>query len=486
MTGIVAFSAYVPRYRLSRKTISSATGWLGQAGRVGGEKAIASYDEDSITMAVTASLNCLSEIDRHKVDGLYFASTTAPYRERGSADIIGTALDLGANIRTADFAGSLRSGTNALLAAEEAVRAGGAGNILVCSADCRLGKAGSNAEMLFGDGGAAYIIGSENVLVTVEGSYCLSYDFPDHWRSEYDRYDRVLEDRFIRDEGYSRFIPEALNGLMKKYGLQVKDVTKVVYPSLYPRETNKINKNIGFTEEQVQSSLLEAMGDAGTASPLLMLVGALDEAKPGDNILLTSYGNGCTVLWLRVTQQIEKHRRITLKAYLNSRQELDSYERYAAFRGILPMDMGMRGELGTTYLPVTWRERNFILGLVGSKCRRCGTPQLPPQRICANPDCGVVDEMEPYRFSDKKATLFSYTEDNLAFSIHRPQIYGMVDFDGGGRYIFDITDCEAGTLQVGIPMEVTFRRKYYDEARGIHGYFWKAMPVRIAQGDYNG
>jgi uncharacterized OB-fold protein len=90
--------------------------------------------------------------------------------------------------------------------------------------------------------------------------------------------------------------------------------------------------------------------------------------------------------------------------------------------------------------------------------------------------------MEPYRFSDKKGSLFSYTEDNLAFSLNPPQIYGMVDFEGGGRYVFDITDGAAGSLKVGMPVEMTLRRKYADEVRGIYGYFWKAMPLRIDTG----
>ena len=87
--------------------------------------------------------------------------------------------------------------------------------------------------------------------------------------------------------------------------------------------------------------------------------------------------------------------------------------------------------------------------------------------------------MEDYRFSDKKGVLFTYTGDNLAASINPPATYGFVDFEGGGRSWFDITDCDLDSLEVGMPLEMTFRRRYLDEARGQHGYFWKAMPPRM-------
>ena len=482
MTGITAYSAYIPRYRLSRKTVSAATGWLGQAAPLRGDKAVANFDEDSLTMAVAASTNCLPGTARDSIEGVYFATTTAPYREGDSAAIIATALNLTTGIRTAEFTGSLKAGTAALLSANDAVGSGSARNLLVCGADSQLGKAGGSAEMLFGDGGAAFVIGTEGVIASIEGSHSLTYDFPGHYRSKFDRYDRVLEDRFIREQGYSAFLPDAIDGLMKKYNLQPGDISKVAFPCLYKREHAKITKKLGFTEEQVQPSLLEAMGDAGAASPMLMLVGALDEAKPGDNIIVASYGSGSTVLWLKVTPAIERAKRGSLQAYLDSKQELVFYDKYAAFRGMLPMDVGARGEVGLTYLPVIWRDRDFITGLVGTRCRACGTPQLPPQRVCVNPDCGAIDEMDPYRFSDKNGSLFSYTEDNLAFSIHRPHSYGMVNFEGGGRYVLDLTDHESGALKVGMPVKCTFRLKYYDEFRGNHVYFWKAMPQRINTG----
>jgi len=168
-----------------------------------------------------------------------------------------------------------------------------------------------------------------------------------------------------------------------------------------------------------------------------------------------------------------------MKKHLEAKKDLGSYEKYVTFREILDIDTGGRGEeIAGTQLSTLWRDRKTVLALCGSKCRRCGTPQYPSQQVCGNPKCGAINEMDSYRFSDRRGILFTYTGDILAFSPSPPAIYGTVDFEGGGRWMFDLNDCELDALQVGMPVEMSFRRKYHDMARGIHGYYWKAIPVR--------
>jgi 3-hydroxy-3-methylglutaryl CoA synthase/uncharacterized OB-fold protein len=453
-------------------------GWLSPAA-LPGEKAVANYDEDSLTMAVAAGIDCLKEVGRSEVEGLYFASTTFPYRERESAAIIATALDLSPHIRTADFANSLKAGTGAIVSAYDSVKAKGARSILICASDCRLGKPASSQETVFGDGAAAILLGRNRVIASLEGWYSTSYDFSDYRRSENDKFVRTVEDRFIREEGYARFIPEAVSGLFRQYGLEAKDFAKVAYPCLNLREHAAIGKRLGFQPDQLKEPLFTAIGETGAASPLMLLVAMLEEAKPGDNILLVSYGNGAEALFFKVSEEIEKVRdRGRLKKNLAFKKELTSYEKYLAFRGIIPVELSFGGEVAPTQLPLTWRERRAIMALYGSRCKRCGTTQYPPQRICVNPDCGAVDEMEDYRFSDKSGILFSYTADHVASFINPPLLYGMLDFEGGARFVFELTDCERDLLKIGMPVEMSLRRKYLDEPRGIHGYFWKAIPRR--------
>lgn len=481
MVGITSYGAYIPLYRINRMTIYGALGWLNPASLLPGEKAVANYDEDSITMAVASAMDCMNGLDREKIDGLFFATTTTPYSERQNAGIIATALDLSPAIRTSDFTTSIKAGTGALISAYDAVSSGSAKNVMVCASDCRLGKPGGFQEEIYGDGAAALLFGDSGVIASVEGTYSLTYDFMDNWRAAGDKYNRTWEDRWVRDEGYGKFISEAISGLLDKYKLTPKDISKVVYPCLYLRAHGDIGKKLGFEADQIQDHMFTAIGNTGTAYTLQMLVAALEGAKPGDRILVASYGNGSDALFLEVTGEIEKARdRRGIKGHLASKKDLGSYEKYVTFREVMTIDTGGRGEeVAPTQVSTLWRERRMVLGLCGSKCKRCGTPQYPPQEICVNPKCGAVGEMESYRFSHKRGHLFTYTGDILAFSPSPPAIYGMVDFEGGGRWLFDLIDCELDSLEVGMPVEMSFRRKYHDVTRGIHAYYWKATPIRV-------
>ena len=474
--GIISYGAYLPRYRLNRAVISKAIEWLNPVGMTG-EKAVSNFDEDSLTLATAACINAMDDIDRRKIEGVYFASTTAPYCERESASIISEALDLNTNIRTFDFGGALKSGTAALLAALDYAKGGG-GNMLVCAADCRLGKPGSSAELLFGDGAGAVITGNENPIAIFEGACSSAADFPDFRRSEGDKFVRVSEERFIREEGFAKIIPEVVFRLLKKLNMTPKDINKAGYACAYAKDHAGLGKKMGFEPGQIQAPLLSIVGELGTATPLIILSAMLDEAKPGDKLLLASFGNGADALVFTVTEGINKLKnRTKLSKCLAAKKELTSYEKYLVFRGILPIEIGVGQDIAPTQLPLAWRERKTIMALCGTKCKKCGTPQYPPQRICVNPKCGAVDEMEPYRFADKKGKVFSFTEDYTAASTSPPLIYSMVDFEGGGRFMFELTDCESGSVKMGMPVHMSLRHKYYDKERGIHGYFWKAVPV---------
>ena len=144
MKGIVSYGSYLPLNRINRDTVSKAMGWLHQATYMKGEKCVANFDEDSVTMAVAAAMNCLEGYERNNVGGLYFATTTSPFKERGCADVIRTALDLTSHIKTADFSGSTSAGTSALIAALNGIDAASAESMLLCVSDVRLGKPGSS------------------------------------------------------------------------------------------------------------------------------------------------------------------------------------------------------------------------------------------------------------------------------------------------------------------------------------------------------
>ena len=479
MSGIISYGLGLPYYRIKRETILGAMGWFnpGLAALSGGEKAVANYDEDSLTLAVSAGLECFSDVDRSNIRALFLASTTLPYRERNNASIAAAAMNLTPEIRTAEFCSSVRAGTTALIAALEDA---GNGIKMVCATDCRLGKAGGSNETLFGDAAVAFAVGQDNIIAEYEGSVSLAQDFADHRRINGDQFVRSWEERWVREEGYTKFIPQTVSRLMAKAGLSAADLAKVIFPPIGARDHAALAKSLSLAPGQVQGHLIGEVGHSGAAHSLLMLAAALDESKPGDRILAVGFGGGCDALLFRVTDAITKVQgRNSIKKGLERRQELESYTKYLSFKDMINKEAGIRGEeIAVTSLSLTWRERDAVLRLVGGQCQACGTPQFPRERICINPHCGAVDQMKKYAFSDKTARLFTYTADNLTYSEDPPALYGIVDFEGGGRYWFDITDCRLESLKVGQQVQMTFRRKYQDRSRSLYGYFWKAIPFR--------
>ena len=187
MIGICSYGAYVPRHRLVRKSIFKAMGWMNPStiALSKGEKAVANFDEDSVTMAVAAGINALCGISRSQLDGVYLASTTLPYKERLNAGIVAGALALDGEVSTADFSGGLRAGTTALAGAMDSLKAGRHSRIMVAASDMRLGRPASPQEMIFGDAAAAFVVGSENVVAEFKGAYSISHDFADHYRGQF-------------------------------------------------------------------------------------------------------------------------------------------------------------------------------------------------------------------------------------------------------------------------------------------------------------
>ncbi|HOO56898.1 MAG TPA: OB-fold domain-containing protein [bacterium] len=483
MVGITSYGAYVPWNRLQRKSIFQAMGWYAPFtyGVAKGEKAICNYDEDSLSMAVNAGMNCVNGLDTSKIGCLNLASTTLPYDERMNASIVATALDLKPEVCAADITGGLKSGTTAMIGAIDSVKAGSSESALVCMTDSRLGKPGSAYEHIFGDAAASFLIGSEDVIAEFKGSYSISCDFADLRRANGDSFVRNWEERWIRDEGISKVIPQAIMGAATKYGIQPSEISKICIG--LPSNMSAMGKKIMIEPEKFQDPMVGVIGDCGAALAGIMLVAALEDAAPGDKIVVVSFGSGADVLLFEVTDAIKSlSARKAVKACLANRKELDSYEKYTTWRNISPLEVGIRAEApAPTALTALWRDKGAILGLVGSECTECGTRQYPPQRICVNPACKTQDKMKPYRFSDKKGKLFTFTGDNLAFSYDPPSIYGLVDMDEGGRLWMDFTDVAIKDMIVDMDVEFSFRRKYLDPGRGVAGYTWKAVPASVAK-----
>ncbi|MDJ0885046.1 MAG: SDR family NAD(P)-dependent oxidoreductase [Desulfobacterales bacterium] len=480
MLGITSYGAYLPRLRLRRAAIVQHMGWFAPAimAVAQGERAMCNWDEDSLTMAVAAARDCLTGRDRSDLDALYLASTTLPFADRQNAGILAAALNLDARILTADFSAALKAGTTALITALEAIQGGERRNILVAAADARQTKTACFHEMWFGDGAAAFSLGNDNVIAAYKGSHTISCDFVDHYRGADRRFDYMWEERWVRDAGYRRIIPETVNGLLDKLGRAAKDVDHLVFPCFFKAEHRRIAKALGVAPENVIDNLHDVCGETGAAHPFLMMAAALDRARPGDMIVMAGFGQGCNALCFEITPAIaELPVRNRFEGALAARETTDNYLKFLKFRDLIQTEMGIRAEAPTqTATTVLWRKNAMILGLVGGRCEVCGTPQFPRADICVNPECGALHTQEDHPFADVPARVKTFTGDMLAVSVDPPAIYGMVQFEGGGRMTVDFTDCRLEDLRVGLPVRMVFKRKGVDPERGFSNYFWKAVP----------
>ena len=472
MVGITSYGAYIPLYRLSREAIAKA--WGTRA--LPGEKAICNYDEDTVTMAVAAGVDCLKGFDPKQVDGLFLATTTSPYKEKQTATIVAQALDLPREARTANFSDSLRGGTIALLAAVDAVKSCSARSILVVASDTRMGAAQGEFEQVFGDGAVAILVGAKNVIADLQGSYSIFNEFFDVWRTTEDTFVRSGEDRFITERGYQATVQEAVAGLLKKYNLTPKSFSKVAIYSPDMRSQPAVIKALGFdAKTQVQDPLVGSVGNSGAAEVLLMLAAALESAKAGDKLLAAGYGDGSDALLFDVTSELSKlGARRGVKGHLGSKKVVDSYEKYVRWRGLMALEPQKRPRGSTPSLPAMARQKARIFAFTGVKCQNCGTVQYPPQRVCVA--CGSKDKFDEHKLADRKGKIVTFTKDNLYAAADPPTPFAAVDFEGGGRYVGEVTDKDAADIKVGMPVEMSFRKIMYRD--GIHDYFWKFRAIR--------
>jgi len=481
MIGITSYGAYIPRLRLDRMAIFQAMGWFAPAIMMvtQGERSMCNWDEDAITMAVAASRDCLRGQDKSKLDALYLASTTLPFADRQNAGIVSAALNLRDDMIAADYSASQKIATTALISAFESIKSGDRKNIMVTASDSRETKTANFYEMWFGDGAASLTVGDTDVIAEYRGSYSISCDFVDHYRGSYKKYDYVWEERWTRDAGYGQIIPQVVSGLFDKLGITMNDVDKFVYPCFFKRDHRNIARRLGAGPEKLVDNMHEVCGETGAAHSFMMFISALEEAKPGDRILMCGFGQGANALYFEVTENITK---LTagdgVTGSLANKKSTDNYLKWLKFRDLIKTEMGIRAESPTqTATSVLWRKNKMILGLVGGKCRECDTPQFPKAEICVNPECGAVHSQDDYEFADVAARVKTFTGDLLSVSVDPPAIYGMVQFEGGGRIIADFTDCELDDIKVGLPMQMAFKRKGVDKERGFVNYFWKAVPA---------
>ena len=471
--GLLATSRYVPRLRLERSEVFAQHRWMapGLRSLAKGQRAIANWDEDAVTMAVESARAIRSSLSQDPA-GLTLASNTLPFAERLNAGIVAAALGLPPSTVLRDVASSARAATTELISALNHPTQSRQPQVIVGS-DLRTARPASTLEMIYGDGAASVAVGYGAVIATMVGSHSEYADFVDRFRENGEAYTYGWEERWVRDEGYMKVALDCVRACLSSLRIDPSAVDHFVMPAVLPKVNEAVAKKLKIPATAVASTHGETVGDIGCGQSLAMLDTVLRQAKEGAIIVLVSFGSGCDTLVLRRTSQP------CPGSEPDAGKSETSYLKYLSFTNQLQLEWGMRAEMDNkTALTAAWRDHGRVAYFEGGKCRHCGTVQFPSTRLCVNPACNAQDSQDVISLANAPAHVMSHTSDFLAYTPHPPFQFGHIDFDDGGRVLMEFTDTDQGELQPGLPVRMVYRIKEYDSKRSFRRYFWKAVPVR--------
>jgi hydroxymethylglutaryl-CoA synthase len=338
--GIAGYGAYVPRYRLPASEVARVwTGGMG--GAPVQEKSVPGLDEDVITMSIEAARNAMARarVDPQEVRAVWVGSESHPYAVKPTSTVVAEALGIAPHTLAADWEFACKAGSEAMQAAIGFVGSGMADYALSIGMDTAQGRPGDALEYTAAAGGAAYLLGpGENSLAVFEGTYSYVTDTPDFWRRAHETYPSH-GDRFTGEPAYFRHIVSAGRVLMDELGAEAGDFDYAVFHQPNVKFPLRAAKMLGFAAEQVETgSLVGAVGNVYAGSSLLGLSAVLDDATPGQRILLVSYGSGAgsDAIAMRVTDLVVERRGLAPRTrdYVARRTEID-YATYARHRGKL-------------------------------------------------------------------------------------------------------------------------------------------------------
>lgn len=460
MTSIIDIGVSVPGKRLTDEIYFKATKI-----HLNGERAVADHDEDSITLAYDAGSSILEHHNAGAINNLFFVSTTPVYGEKLNASLIATALDLKEHTFANDLTGASKSFLSAIRISTVCVQKQG-GISLIVSGEKKICAPGSPEEINSGDAGAAVLIGEKNEgIAIVEDYYSSVSNFMDTWRRGDERTTHSGELKYSMEYGFQKVVIKGLKEFFSAKNIKPDNISAMALIAPDGKSQSSVFKATGIkTGREEAEELFKQTGYCGTSAPLLVLVNLLNKLKEGDRVLLCAYGDGLEIILLRITGNSRKIKN-NLLTQIEKKVLLTDYSEFLKLKGFI----GGEGLKPFTSIPVLTREEDALLRLHGRRCRKCGSIQYPPRRICWN--CSAKDEMENIKLN-KSGKIYTYTRDYVYTNPFPPTAMAVVDLDGGGRFYCQMVDTDKDKVSIGSKVKLTLRR-LHEGGDFIH-YFWKA------------
>ncbi len=338
--GIVGYGAYVPRYRIKADEIARVWGKDGKSMSAGlgvYEKSVPSIDEDTATISVEAARRAIksSKVNPKDIGAVYVGSESHPYAVKPTATIVGEAIGATPDMTAADYEFACKAGTAAIQTCMGLVLSGMVKYGLAIGADVSQAAPGDALEYSASAGGAAYIIGRDNLIAEINDTVSYTTDTPDFWRREREPYPGHGE-RFTGEPAYFRHVISATEKMMEKMGTKPSDYDYAVFHQPNGKFPVRAAKKMGFSKEQTKEGLLSPIiGNTYSGATPLGLSAILDAAQPGDRIIATSYGSGAgsDSFDITVTDRIKDYPRNNIRKMIESNKVYLDYALYMKYRG---------------------------------------------------------------------------------------------------------------------------------------------------------
>lgn len=342
MVGIVGYGAHVPRHRIKVEEIAKVWGADAPSYKKGlmlREKSVPPPDTDTITLSVEATKNALKRagnINPAEIGAIYIGSESHPYAVKPSGTVVAEAIGAVPDIHCADFEFACKAGSEAMFVCLGLVKSGYIKYGLAIGADTSQGAPSDALEYSAAAGAAAFIMGTENVLAEALYTYSWMTDTPDFWRREHEFYPQHAG-RFTGEPAYFRTTQGAAKGILKMANMKPEDFTYAVFHQPNGKFPMRVGQMLGFRKEQIEPGWLSpTLGNTYSGASPVGLTATLDIAKPGDTILMVSYGSGAgsdAFIW-KVTDRIVEARDKAVKTrkLLDENLTYVDYGTYAKFR----------------------------------------------------------------------------------------------------------------------------------------------------------
>ena len=295
--GIVSYGAHIPRFRIKTGDIAKAWGKdpKGMATGLGIiEKSVPSVDQDVATISVEAARSALvrCNINPQDIGAIYVGSESHPYAVKPTGTIVGEAIGATPILMVADYEFACKAGTAAIQTCMAMVKSDMIKYGLAIGADTSQAAPGDSLEYAASAGGAAFIIGKDNVIAKINETCSFTTDTPDFWRREGKKYP-AHGGRFTGGPAYFRHIMSNAKNLMEKMKTKPEDYNYAIFHQPNGKFPVRVAKMLGFSQDQIEQGLLSPyVGNTYSGATMIGLASVLDVAKPGERIFLTSYGSG--------------------------------------------------------------------------------------------------------------------------------------------------------------------------------------------------